>query len=55
LLIGNGTDYSVANLTAGSNITITNSAGGITISASSSGGSSAGSTIYLSNYFGGFQ
>jgi hypothetical protein len=37
LLIGNGTGYSVANLTAGSNITITNSAGGISI-ASTGGG-----------------
>jgi len=35
LLIGNGTNYSVANLTAGSNVTITNSAGGITIAAAS--------------------
>ena len=35
LLIGNGTNYSVANLTAGSNITITNSAGGISIAAAS--------------------
>ena len=35
LLIGNGTNYSVATLTAGSNVTITNSAGGITIAAAS--------------------
>lgn len=35
LLIGNGSGYSLATLTAGSNITITNSAGGITIAASS--------------------
>jgi hypothetical protein len=40
LLIGNGTGFSYANLTAGSNITITNSAGGITI-ASSGGGTSS--------------
>jgi len=38
LLIGNGTGYTAATLTAGSNITITNSSGGITI-ASSGGGS----------------
>jgi hypothetical protein len=38
LLIGNGTDYTVATLTAGSNITITNSAGGITIASTSSSG-----------------
>jgi hypothetical protein len=48
ILIGNGTNYSVANLTAGSNITITNSAGGITIAASGGGGGvttfSAGTT-----------
>jgi len=33
LLIGNGTGYTLANLTAGSNVTITNGAGAITISA----------------------
>ena len=38
LLIGNGTGYTASTLTAGSNITITNSSGGITI-ASSGGGS----------------
>ena len=31
LLIGNGTNYTVANLTAGTGVTITNSAGGISI------------------------
>jgi hypothetical protein len=40
LLIGNGTDFSYSTLTAGSNITITNSSGGITI-ASTGGGSSS--------------
>jgi len=39
LLIGNGSGYSVANLTAGTNITITNSSGGITIASSGGGGS----------------
>lgn len=38
LLIGNGTGYSVANLTAGSGINITNSSGGVTIAATTSGG-----------------
>ena len=41
LLIGNGTGFSYANLTAGSNITITNSAGGITIASSGGGGTSS--------------
>lgn len=38
LLIGNGTGYTLATLTAGANVTITNSAGGITIAASGGGG-----------------
>lgn len=37
--IGNGTGYSVANLTAGANITITNGAGSITIASTGGGGS----------------
>jgi len=37
LLIGNGTDYTVANLTAGTGVTITNTAGGITLSAPDNG------------------
>ena len=41
LLIGNGTGFSYAALTAGSNITITNSAGGITIASSGGGGTSS--------------
>jgi hypothetical protein len=44
LLIGNGTDFSYSTLTAGSNITITNSSGGITI-ASTGGGGGASSPI----------
>jgi len=36
LLIGNGTGYTSSTLTAGTNITITNSAGGITIAAAGS-------------------
>ena len=35
LLIGNGTGYASSTLTAGSNVTITNSAGGITIASAS--------------------
>jgi hypothetical protein len=53
LLIGNGTGFSYATLTAGSNITITNSAGGITI-ASSGGGSSLPITKMQAQSFGGF-
>ena len=37
LLIGNGTDYTVANLTAGTGVTITNTAGGISIAAPDNG------------------
>lgn len=38
VLIGNGTGYTLANITAGPNVTITNSAGGISISAATTGG-----------------
>jgi hypothetical protein len=38
LLIGNGTGYTLATLTAGSGITVTNAAGSITIANSSTGG-----------------
>lgn len=38
LLIGNGTGYTLATLTAGSNITITNGAGAITITGAAGGG-----------------
>jgi hypothetical protein len=44
LLIGNGTGYTLATLTAGSNITITNSAGGISIASSGVSTFSAGTT-----------
>lgn len=40
LPIGNGSGYTLANLTAGSNITITNGAGSITIAAAGGGGGS---------------
>ncbi len=40
VLIGNGSGYSLGTLTAGSGVTITNAAGGITIAASSGSGAS---------------
>jgi len=42
LLIGNSTNYTSATLTAGSNITITNGAGSITIASTASGGATGG-------------
>jgi hypothetical protein len=48
LLIGNGTGYTLANLTAGSNVTITNGAGSISIA--SSGGTAPGSTCNFQAY-----
>ena len=42
LLIGSGSSYSLATLTAGDNITITNGSGTITISATGGGGSGSG-------------
>jgi len=56
LLIGNGSGFSLATLTEGSNITITNSSGGITI-ASTGGGTPGGSNTQIqfnnSSSFGG--
>jgi len=55
LLIGNGTGFSYATLTAGSNITITNSSGGITIASSGGGGgTSLPITKLQAQSFGGF-
>ena len=51
LLIGNGSSYSLATLTEGSGISITNGSGSITISA---GGGSTGSNIFMQINFGGF-
>jgi hypothetical protein len=54
LLIGNstGNTLSKATLTAGSNITITNSAGGITIASTASGGLSRAQTTAISFVYG---
>jgi len=41
ILIGNGTGYTLSTLTAGANITITNTAGGITIASTGGGGGGA--------------
>jgi len=48
LLIGNGSGYTLATLTAGSNVTITNSAGGITIAATGGGGGGGGTVTSVS-------
>ncbi len=51
LLIGNGTGYTVSTLTAGDGITVTNSAGGITIStAENAPGSNSLGTVYISEF-----
>ncbi len=50
LLIGSGSSYALANLTAGSNITITNGSGSITIA--STGGSSATASFLSTSYTG---
>lgn len=52
LLIGTGSGFSLATLTAGTNVTITNSAGGITIN-SSGGGGGGGGTVTSVNASGG--
>lgn len=51
--IGNGTTYTIATLTEGTGISITNSAGAITIAASGGSGGT-GSNLYLAVNFGGF-
>ena len=48
LLIGNGSGYTLATLTAGSNVTITEGSGSITIAASSGSSVSAGDGIDVS-------
>ncbi len=48
LLIGNGAGFSLATLTAGSNVTITNSAGAITIAATGGGGGGSGTVTSVS-------
>lgn len=52
LLIGNGTGYTASTLTAGSNITITNSSGGITIASTGSSGITTGKSIAMAMIFG---
>lgn len=47
VLIGGYGGYSIANLTAGANITITNSPGSITIASSGGGGGASGPTISI--------
>ena len=49
LLIGNGTNYTVANISAGSGVTVTNSAGGITIAASGGGSGGLTNTYDITN------
>lgn len=51
LLIGNGTGYSLATITAGSNVTVTNGSGTITIDAT--GGITTGKAIAMAIVFGG--
>jgi hypothetical protein len=53
LLIGNGTGYTVANLTAGSGVSISNSAGGISISATGTGGTVTSVSVVSANGFAG--
>jgi hypothetical protein len=53
LLIGNGTGYTVANLTQGTGVTITNSAGGISISATGTGGTVTSVSVVSANGFAG--
>ena len=52
LLIGNGTNYTVASLTAGTGITLTPGSGSLTIAASSSGGVTKASAIAYSMILG---
>jgi hypothetical protein len=53
LLIGNGTGYTVANLTAGTGVSISNSAGGISISATGTGGTVTSVSVVSANGFAG--
>jgi len=49
LLIGNGSGYTLATLTAGTNVTISNSAGGITINSTGSGAPASATFITQAN------
>ena len=53
LLVGNGTGYTLANVTAGSGISVTNGAGSITIATTGGGGVTAGQAIAYAMIFGG--
>jgi len=53
LLVGNGTGYTLASLTAGSGISVTNGAGSITIATTGGGGVTAGQAIAYAMIFGG--
>lgn len=53
LLIGNGSGYTVANLTAGTGVSISNSAGGISISATGTGGTVTSVSVVSANGFAG--
>jgi len=55
LLIGNGSSYNVANLTAGTGISITNASGSITIATSGGGGGATISQMNLSTSAGSFS
>jgi hypothetical protein len=52
LLIGNGTGYTLSTLTAGSNITITNTSGAITIASTGGSGITTGKSIAMAMIFG---
>lgn len=51
LLVGNGTGYTLASLTAGSGISVTNGAGSITIATTGGGGPILESDILISNSY----
>lgn len=53
LLIGNGTGYTLATLTAGTGVSITNAAGSITIDATSGGGTVTTVSVVSANGFAG--
>jgi hypothetical protein len=54
LPIGNGTNYTLATITAGTGISVTNGSGSITIATAGGGSGGTGSNLYLAVNFGGF-